>query len=49
MMKAFTITYKVGNGLYVNMTNRCTNACDFCIRNNGDGAYGSYIPSHSYR
>ena len=36
-----TITYKVGNGLYVNMTNQCTNACDFCIRNNGEGAYGS--------
>lgn len=36
-----TITYKVGDGLYVNLTNECTNACDFCIRNNGDGAYGS--------
>ena len=36
-----TITYKVGSGLYVNITNRCTNACDFCIRQNGDGAYGS--------
>lgn len=36
-----TITYKVGDGLYVNMTNACTNACDFCIRNNGEGAYGS--------
>ena len=36
-----TITYTVGNGLYINMTNRCTNRCDFCIRQNGDGAYGS--------
>ena len=36
-----TITYVVENGLYVNMTNRCTNRCDFCIRKNGDGAYGS--------
>jgi len=36
-----TITYEVGNGLYVNITNRCPNACTFCIRNNGDGAYGS--------
>lgn len=35
------ITYKVGDGLYVNVTNRCSNRCDFCIRNNGDGAYGS--------
>ncbi len=36
-----TITYNVGDGLYVNITNKCTNACDFCIRNNGEGAYGS--------
>ena len=35
------ITYEVGAALYVNVTNRCTNRCDFCIRNNGDGAYGS--------
>jgi TatD family-associated radical SAM protein len=36
-----TIVYTVGDGLYINLTNRCTNSCDFCIRNNGDGAYGS--------
>ena len=36
-----TVTYEVETGLYVNVTNRCTNACEFCIRNNGDGAYGS--------
>lgn len=36
-----TVTYHVGNGLYVNITNRCTNNCDFCIRHNGAGAYGS--------
>jgi TatD family-associated radical SAM protein len=23
------------------MTNKCSNRCEFCIRNNGDGAYGS--------
>ena len=40
-MKKMTITYEVGNALYVNITNRCSNRCDFCIRNNGDGAYGS--------
>jgi TatD family-associated radical SAM protein len=27
-----TITYQVGNGLYVNITNRCGNRCDFCLR-----------------
>ncbi|MBR2453502.1 MAG: radical SAM protein, partial [Clostridia bacterium] len=36
-----TITYTVGNGLYVNITNRCPNNCTFGIRNNGEGAYGS--------
>ncbi|MBO5101320.1 MAG: radical SAM protein, partial [Clostridia bacterium] len=35
------ITYEVDGALYVNMTNRCSNRCSFCIRNNGDGAYGS--------
>ena len=39
--KAMTITYEVDTGLYINITNRCTNRCEFCIRNNGDGAYGS--------
>lgn len=41
MNKAMTITYEVDSGLYVNVTNKCTNRCEFCIRNNGDGAYGS--------
>ena len=41
MKKAMTVTYRVGDGLYVNLTNKCTNSCDFCIRKNGDGAYGS--------
>ena len=36
-----TVAYTVGDGLYLNITNQCTNSCDFCIRNNGDGAYGS--------
>ncbi len=26
------ITYTIGNSLYLNITNRCTNKCDFCIR-----------------
>ena len=41
MKKSMCITYVVDGSLYVNMTNRCSNRCDFCIRNNGDGAYGS--------
>ncbi len=40
-MKAMTISYEVGTNLYLNLTNQCPCACTFCIRNNGDGAYGS--------
>ena len=36
-----TITYKVKNGIYVNMTNRCPCACTFCLRQNGPGVFGS--------
>ena len=36
-----TITYKVKNGIYVNMTNRCSCACTFCLRQNGPGVFGS--------
>lgn len=35
-----TVTYEVGSGLYVNVTNRCTNACEFCVRTVADGTYG---------
>ncbi|MDP4108665.1 MAG: TatD family nuclease-associated radical SAM protein [Bacillota bacterium] len=31
------LTYRVGNGLYVNTTNRCTMDCTFCIRSRGSG------------
>lgn len=33
-----TITYSIGDNLYVNVTNRCTNDCDFCIRHTASGA-----------
>ena len=36
-----TVAYEVEGALYVNLTNRCNNNCNFCIRHNGDGAYGS--------
>ncbi len=38
---AMTIAYEVGKNLYVNITNKCPCSCTFCIRQNGDGAYGS--------
>jgi len=36
-----TITYSIGNSLYINLTNRCSNSCDFCIRNYGDSVGGA--------
>ena len=41
MKKAMTLTYEVGNNLYLNITNQCSCNCVFCIRKNDDGAYGS--------
>lgn len=35
-----TITYETGNGLYINLTNRCNNNCEFCVRQTKDGNYG---------
>jgi len=32
-----TYVYKLGDKLYINLTNRCTNACVFCVRNGADG------------
>ena len=37
MEKGFTITYEYGDNLYVNPTNRCNFACEFCLRKNGSG------------
>lgn len=36
-----TYAYILNDGIYLNITNRCTNDCIFCLRNNGDTAYGS--------
>lgn len=27
-----THVYRIGNNLYINLTNRCTNRCSFCVR-----------------
>jgi len=40
-LKGLTFVYNVHGNLYINLTNRCPCRCTFCIRNNGDGAYGS--------
>lgn len=36
MKKSMTILYNVHNNIYVNLTNRCSCACVFCLRHNGD-------------
>lgn len=28
-----TYTYQIGENLYINLTNRCSNRCTFCVRN----------------
>ncbi|MDE7296213.1 MAG: TatD family nuclease-associated radical SAM protein [Clostridia bacterium] len=30
-----TYTYQIGDNLYVNLTNRCSNRCTFCVREQG--------------
>lgn len=36
-----TYVYKIGNNLYINLTNRCTNRCTFCVRE-GKTEYEGY-------
>lgn len=35
-----TIVYSIGDQVYVNLTNRCTNRCTFCVRDRADGVGG---------
>lgn len=32
------VTYVYENNLYINMTNKCSCRCSFCVRNNSDGS-----------
>jgi TatD family-associated radical SAM protein len=36
------IAYQLGDSLYLNITNRCTNACTFCIRYQARCFHGSF-------
>ncbi|MBI4685320.1 MAG: YchF/TatD family DNA exonuclease [Nitrospirae bacterium] len=38
------IAYKIRNSLYLNITNRCTNKCSFCVRFHTD-----YVKGHNLR
>ena len=29
--------YELNNNLYINLTNKCTSNCEFCVRNQKDG------------
>ena len=47
-----TYLYEYGGKLYINLTNQCSNACVFCIRNSSDGVGGNKLwlsetPSYS--
>ncbi|MEI6100421.1 MAG: TatD family nuclease-associated radical SAM protein [Eubacteriales bacterium] len=35
--------YEYDGKAYINLTNRCTNSCTFCIRNHEDGVGGYYL------
>ena len=38
-----TYLYALDGNLYVNLTNKCSNGCDFCVRNERDSYYGHYL------
>jgi len=38
-----TIVYRIENKLYINLTNKCSNNCSFCVRNTHEGVEGYYL------
>ena len=38
-----TYLYMLDGNLYVNLTNKCSNGCDFCVRNERTSYYGNYL------
>ena len=38
-----TYVYALDGNLYINLTNKCSNACDFCVRNERSSYYGNYL------
>ena len=41
--KKDTYLYALDGNLYVNLTNKCSNGCDFCVRNECESYYGYYL------
>ncbi|MBQ7924216.1 MAG: radical SAM protein [Clostridia bacterium] len=38
-----TYAYVLDGNLYINLTNKCSNGCDFCVRNERTSYYGHYL------
>ena len=38
-----TYLYSLDGNLYVNLTNKCSNACEFCVRNERSSYFGNYL------
>ena len=38
-----TYLYTLDGNLYVNLTNKCSNACDFCVRNEKSSYFGNFL------
>ena len=38
-----TYAYVLDGNLYINLTNKCSNGCDFCVRNERASYYGHYL------
>lgn len=45
-IKGETFAYKIKESLYLNVTNRCTNACSFCIRSIANDVSGYNLRLH---
>ena len=38
-----TYVYELDDNLYINLTNRCSNNCSFCVRNGHEGYFGNKL------
>ena len=38
-----TFIYEIDNNLYINLTNNCSNACEFCVRNGKESYFGNEL------
>lgn len=43
MKKDTVFIYPLGDNLYINLTNKCCNDCEFCLRRGGDGVKNSTL------